>query len=141
MLDKMEKKEVPDVQFEFEGNGDNNVLMVCFVFHSFCCTCAGANDLNEILSLLAPTSHKFNQLGRGLNLDGNVMERIIFEARKLSSYEALTQVLSEWLKWKYPYQKFGKPSLSLLVRAIDTYDHPLAVKVFETLTAAAGEYG
>ena len=108
------------------------------MFHSFCCTSAA--HLNEILNLLAPTSHKFNQLGRSLNLDGNVMERAVFEAKNSSSYEALTHVLAEWLKWNYPHQKFGKPSLSLLVRAIDTYDHPLAVKVFETFTAAAGEH-
>ena len=91
--------------------------------------------------MLAPTSHKFNELGRALNLEGDVMEGIIYEARRSSTFEALTQVLTKWLKWNYPYETLGKPSLSLLVKAIDKYDPPLAIKVFRTFTAAAGEHG
>ena len=67
------------------------------------------------------------------------MEVILYEARRSSPYDSLTEVLTKWLTWNYPYETLGKPSLSLLVKAIDTYDHPLAVKVFETFTAAAGE--
>ena len=66
------------------------------------------------------------------------MEEILYEARRSLPYESLAQVLKKWLTWKYPYETFGKPSLSLLVKAIDTYDHPLAIKVFETFTTTAG---
>ena len=99
---------------------------------------AGTNDLNDIVSLLAPTSYKFNELGRGLNLEAGVMGTIVYEARHSSPYDALVEVVTEWLKWSYPYQTFGKPSLSLLVKAVDTYDPRLAAKVFEKFTSAAG---
>ena len=66
------------------------------------------------------------------------MGRIAYEAKHSSPYESLIDVVTEWLKWSYPYQTFGKPSLSLLVKAVDTYDHPLAAKVFEKFTSPAG---
>ena len=102
---------------------------------------AGSNDLNDIIGLLAPASHKYNELGRGLHLEAAVMERIVHEAMRSTPFESLVQVLTEWLKWSYPYMTFGKPSLSLLVKAIDTFDHSLAAKVFKHFTAIAGEYG
>ena len=109
------------------------------LFHSLCCTPTDSTDINHIILLLAPSCHKFHQLGRGLNLEGSVMELILHEARRSSPYDSLSQVLTKWLTWNYPYQTLGKPSLSLLVKAVDTYDHQLAVKVFETFTSKAGE--
>ena len=99
---------------------------------------AGSNDLNEIFGILASTSHMYNELGIGLNLERTVMGRIVHEAKTSTTSESLVQVLTEWLRWNYSYQALGKPSLRLLVKAVDTYDHPLAVKVFEKFTAAAG---
>ena len=69
------------------------------------------------------------------------MGRIVHEARRSSPFESLVEVLTEWLKWSYPYQTFGKPSLSLLVKAIDTYDHSLAAKVFVKFTGERGLCG
>ena len=105
-----------------------------------CDTPAGSNDLNVILSVLAPMSHAFEKLGRGLSLDAKVMESIVYEKKHSSSYEALTQVLTKWLKENYPYQNLGKPSLSLLVKAVHMCDTSIAIKVFHTF-AAAGEHG
>ena len=83
----------------------------------------------------------YNELGRGLNVEAAVMGRIVHKARCSTTFESLVQVLTEWLRWKYPYDTLGKPSLSLLVKAVHTYDRELAVKVFEKFTASAGEHG
>ena len=69
------------------------------------------------------------------------MNGILHQEKRSSPYEALAQVLTGWLKWNYPYQTLGKPSLSLLVKAVYAYDRPLAVKVFKTFTTSVGEYG
>ena len=82
----------------------------------------------------------YNELGVGLKLEAAVMGRIVFDAKRCTTFESLVQVLTEWLRWNYPYETLGKPSLSLLMKAVGTYDAALAVKVFEKFTAAAGEH-
>ena len=67
------------------------------------------------------------------------MEGILYEARRSPADESLAQVVTKWLTWNYPHERFGTPSLSLIVKAVYTYDRPLAVKVFDTFTATAGE--
>ena len=115
------------------------LLIVLSLFHRLCCTSAGSNDINDIIRVLGPTCYEFHKLGRGLNLDGSVMEGILYEARRSPADESLAQVLTKWLTWNYPYEKLGRPSLSLLVKAVYTYDRQLAVRVFDTFTATAGE--
>ena len=115
------------------------VWLVLSLFHSLCCTPTGSTDIHDILDLLAPTCHKFHELGMGLKLEASVMEVILSESLRSRPYQSLTEVLTEWLKLNYPYQRLGDPSLSLLVKAVDTYDHRLAVKIFHKFTAMAGE--
>ena len=67
------------------------------------------------------------------------MEVILYDARRSSPYDSLTDVLTKWLTWNYPCERLGEPSLSMLVKAVDTYDHPLAIKVFQKFSAMAGE--
>ena len=114
-------------------------LPILSLFHSLCCTSAGSNDINEILDLLGPTCYMFHELGRGLNLEASVMGVILYEARRSSPYDSLTEVLSKWMTMNYSYQTLGEPSLSMLVKAVDTYDHSLAVKVFQKFTSTTGE--
>ena len=47
--------------------------------------------------------------------------------------------MTKWLKLNYSYEKLGDPLLIPLVKAVDMYNHPLAVKIFQTFTATAGE--
>ena len=67
------------------------------------------------------------------------MEVIRHEAKRSSSYDSLTEVLIKWLTWNYQYQTIGTPSLSLLVKAVYTYDPLLAIRVFQAFTAWTGE--
>ena len=129
-----------DIAFTFDKGKDGSRFgNAVFVPYSLFCTFAGSNDINDILQILGPACCKFQELGTGLNLEGSVMEVILYEARTSSPYVSLTRVLTKWLTWNYPHQTFGLPSLSLLVKAIDTYGHQLAVKVFQTFTAAASK--
>ena len=114
-------------------------LTVLSLFNSLCCTPAGSTDISDILDILGPTSYKFHELGRGLNLDGSVMDNILHNPNHSTLYDSLVQVLQNWLTWNYPHERFGKPSLSLLINAVYKYDRRLAVKVFEKFTATAGE--
>ena len=67
------------------------------------------------------------------------MEGILYDAGCSSPYDSLAEVLTKWLKLNYSYEKLGDPSLSPLVKAVDMCDHPLAIKIFQTFTAIAGE--
>ena len=109
------------------------------LFHSLCCTPAGNTHFHDIYHILSPTSYEFHKLGRGLNLDRSVMEGILYEARRLSADELLAQVITKWLTLNYPQEKYGSPSLSLLVKAVYKYDRQLAVKIFKQFTATGGE--
>ena len=115
------------------------LLTVLSLFHSLCCTSAGSNDINDILHILGPACHKFHELGRGLNLYASVMDVILYEKNHSTLYDLLVRVLTKWLTWNYPRENLGNPSLSLLIKAVYTYDRPPAVEVFETFTATAGE--
>ena len=111
------------------------LLIVLSLFHSLCCTSAGSNDFHNIVHILGPACTKFHQLGIALNLDVSVMDVILDEARRSKPYNSLCEVLKQWLTWNYPHERFGKPSLSLLVEAVYSYNCPLAVKLFDTFTA------
>ena len=115
------------------------LLTVLSLFHSLCCTSAGSTDFHDIIHILGPACHKFHELGIGLKLDVSVMEVILHEALRSKPYDSLCQVLTKWLTLNYPYERHGSPSLSLLIKAVSTYDRQLAVKVFDTFTATAGE--
>ena len=140
MLELLNERRELDVTFNYDkGEHDSVSYNIIFVPYHLCCTPAGSNDINDILHILGPSCHEFHKLGRGLNLDGSVMEGILYEARRSPADESLAPVLTKWLTWNYLHERFGKPSLSLVVKAVDTYDHQLAIKVFETFTTAAGE--
>ena len=117
--------------------------LVSSLFHSVCCTSAGSTDIHDILEILAPSCHKFHELGIGLKLEGTTMELIQheYDSRRstLYMYMSLRRVLTEWLKYNYPYETFGFPSLSRLVKAVDMFDHGLAVNVFKEFTARVGK--
>ena len=139
MLETLKERKELDVAFTHGEGEDGSALALMYSFHSLCCTSTGSNDMSDILRILGPTCHKFHELGRGLNLEGSVMDVILYEANHSTPYDSLVRVLTKWLNWNYPLERFGKPSLSLLVKAVYTYDCRLAVGVFETFTAAAGE--
>ena len=139
MLDQLNAREELDVPFQYGVNG-GKFLENFRCGTRFCYTYADTTVLNEILNLLVPTSHKFNELGKALNLEGNVMEEILYKVRHSSTFEALIQVLTKWLKWNYSYQTLGKPSLSWLVKDTDKCNPPLSVSVFQTFTSAVGEH-
>ena len=139
MLGTLKERKELDVAFTYSEGEDGSALALMYSFHSLCCTSAGSNDISDILHILRPASHKFHELGRGLNLKGSVMDSILYEAHHSTPYDSLVRVITEWLTWNYPVERFGKPSLSLLVKAVYTYDCRLAVRVFESFTAATGE--
>lgn len=116
-------------------------LTIFCLFHSFCCSSTGRTDIHDILEILYPSSHKFHELGIGLKLDGSTMELIQhnYDSRHSDSLMSLRQVLTEWLKLNYPHNTLGLPSLSQLVKAVDTFDHRLAIKVFIKFKGAAGK--
>ena len=115
------------------------LLTVLSLFHSLCCTLAGSPGFNDIFHILNPTSYDFHKLGRELNLNTTVMEGILYEAKRSPADESLAQVITKWLTWNYPLERYGTPSLSLLVKAVYTYDRQLAVKIFKQFTALGGE--
>ena len=112
------------------------LLTVLSLFHNLCCTSAGSTDVHDILDILGPTCDKFHELAIGLKLEVTVMNVILHEARRSTPYESLFQVVTKWLTWNYPHERFGKPSLSLLVKAVDTYNHQLAIKLFRMFTCS-----
>ena len=141
MLDTLSERKELDVTFTYEQGEDGSDfdIVILSLFHSLYCTFTGSNDINDILHVLGPTCYEFHRLGRGLNLEESVMKEILYEARSSPPYDSLARVLEKWLTWNYPHERFGNPSLSLLIKAVDLYDHRLAIKVFKTFTDAAGE--
>ena len=110
------------------------LLTVLSLFHSLCCTSAGSTHFHDIIHILGPACDKFHELGIELKLDVSVMNVIQHEALRSKPYDSLCEVLNKWLTLNYPDEKYGSPSLSLLVQAVYTYDRPLAVKLFESFT-------
>ena len=139
MLTTLQERKELDVEFTYGEGEDGSTLALMSSFHSLCCTSAGSSDISDILHILGPASHKFHELGRGLNLEESVMDVILYEANHSTPYDSLVRVLTKWLTWNYPHNRFGPPSLSLLIKAVSMYDRRLSVRVFETFTAAAGE--
>ena len=62
------------------------------------------------------------------------MGEILYEAKRSPADESLAQVITKWLALNYPHERYGSPSLSLLVEAVYTYDRQLAVQVFNKFT-------
>ena len=135
----LKKKKELDKAFTYGDGEDGSAFESFIIIHRVCCKPIGSTDIMDIIHILRPTCYKFHELGRELNLIGSVMDNILFEANQTTPYNSLVQVLQKWLTWNYPYERFEKPSLSLLVKAVYTYDRRLAVEVFKRFTAAAGE--
>ena len=71
-------------------------------------------DLYNIFSDILPTANKWKNIGLSLRLSPTLLDSI----DKKDAKDYLLEVLTQWLAQNYNVQEFGKPSWTLLVKAV-----------------------
>ena len=79
-------------------------------------------DVRQEVNLLAP---QWDIFGGHLSLKKSTIE-IIRQNFPLSVERQLTEVVTDWLRWNYDYEKLGKPSWKILVKAVHLMNSKLA---------------
>lgn len=120
-------------------------LIKCFP----CISYEGPEDHFEVMSLLISVVSRWKHIGGALRIRQDVLEAIQQSYGDRDQSEAMSQVISKWLRQTYNVEKFGKPSWKMLNKAVahelggadrhtaeeiaKIYEHPRIVSVSKTL--------
>ena len=97
-------------------------LAAAVVFGAFC---TAAEHLVDVKSELGHFAHA-KELGLNLGLSPKLL-KVIERDYKWTS-EQLGEILLKWLEGNYDVEKYGLPSWSALVNAVEPIDHALTIK-------------
>ena len=100
-------------------------LLSAVVFGAFCTAAKHLVDVKRELGHFA----RWHDLGLHLGLSPQHLEMIDSDCRGMSTDEKLKRVLLEWLKGNHDVEKYGLPSWSALVNAVDPIDYALALTI------------
>ena len=98
-------------------------LAAAIVFGAFCTAAEHLVDVKHELGHFA----RWHDLGLHLGLSPQHLEVIDSDGK--GTNEKVKKVLLEWLKGNHDVEKYGLPSWSALVNAVDPFDHALALTI------------
>ena len=95
----------------------------------YCCFCASCTAVENLMDIKRELGHypHWQALGLNLGLSPDFLE-LIMEEHHLTT-DRLMAVLLEWLKRNYDVEKYGLPSWSALVNAVQPINSALALTI------------
>ncbi len=79
---------------------------------------ADEDDLYDILSYLKDVQAQCYKIGTALRLKQDILDTIKQESADHT--EALTKIITNWLRKNYNFEKFGEPTWNSLVEAVES---------------------
>ena len=80
---------------------------------------SGSEDEAEVMEAVIKVAAKYDSVGRMLGISASELNTIT-RGCPGDPKQALSQVISAWLKQSYNVGKFGPPSWRMLVKAVDS---------------------
>ena len=82
------------------------------------------DDIKNIRQAVSSIEGKWEDFGGNLGLKQSTIETISANFRRAE--RCFTEVITQWLRWNYDYEKEGKPSWKNLVKAVHPINDKLA---------------